>query len=90
MLRHVINLSAGTKEMIQDAASKAIDSKAVAAAVAGSTAALGLSDIQSYAQLAATAAAFVLSVMLTVKHGLDIYREWKKSKAEDEKNQDNS
>lgn len=86
MLRHVIKTSAETKELIQEAASKAIDSKAVAAAVAGSTAALGLSDIQSYAQLAATIAAFLLSVTLIIKHGFDVYRAYKKAKVEDDAN----
>lgn len=84
MLRHAIKTSAETKELIQEAASKAIDSKAVAAAVAGSTAALGLSDIQSYAQLAATIAAFLLSVTLIIKHGFDVYRAYKKAKVEDD------
>ena len=84
MLRHAIKTSAETKELIQEAASKAIDSKAVAAAVAGSTAALGLSDIQSYAQLAATIAAFLLSVTLIIKHGFDVYRAYKKAQVEDD------
>lgn len=84
MLKHAIKLSDSTKEVIQEAASKAIDSKAVATVVAGSTAALGLSDIQSYAQLAATIAAFLLSVTLIVKHGFDVYREYKKAKDQDE------
>jgi len=85
MLKHVLKASGDTKEIIQEAASKAIDSKAVAAAVAGSTAALGLSDIQSYAQLAATVAAFLLSVTLIIKHSFDVYREYKKAQAEDDK-----
>jgi len=85
MLKHAIKTSVEAKELIQEAASKAVDSKAVAAAVAGSTAALGLSDIQSYAQLAATIAAFLLSVTLIIKHGLDVYREYKKAQVEDEK-----
>ena len=84
MLKHVIKTSVETRDIVQDAASKVIDSKAVATAVAGTTAALGLSDIQSYAQLAATIAAFLLSVTLIVKHGFDVYRQWKKAKAEDE------
>lgn len=86
MLRHVIKTSAETKELIQDAASKAIDSKAVAAAVAGGTAALSVSDIQSYAQLFATFAAGILSVTLFVKHAYDIYRAYKKAKLEDDAN----
>lgn len=85
MLRHAIKASTETKELIQEAASKAIDSKAVAAAVAGGTAALSVSDIQSYAQLFATFAAGVLSVTLFVKHAYDIYREYKKAQVEDEK-----
>lgn len=84
MLKHVLKTSAETKDIVQEVASKAVDSKAVAAAVAGSTAALGLSDIQSYAQLAATVAAFLLSVTLIIKHGLDVYREYKKVKAEND------
>lgn len=84
MLRHVIKTSAETKELIQDAASKAIDSKAVAAAVAGGTAALSVADIQNYAQLFATFAAGILSVTLFVKHAYDIYRAYKKAKLEDD------
>ena len=81
MLKHV---SENAKELIHEAASKAIDSKVVGTAVAGTTAALGLSDIQSYAQLAATVAAFLLSVTLIIKHGLDVYREYKKAQVNDE------
>lgn len=84
MLRHVIKVSGETKEIVQEAANKAVESKAVAAAVAGSTAALGLSDIQSYAQLAATFAAFLLSVTLIIKHGYDVYRAYKKERLQDE------
>jgi hypothetical protein len=81
----MLNVSnASAKELVQEVASRAVESKVVAAAVAGSTAALGLSDIQSYAQLAATIAAFLLSVTLIVKHGFDVYRQWKKAKEEDE------
>jgi hypothetical protein len=78
----MLNVSA--KNLLQEAASRAVESKVVAAAVAGSTAALGLSDIQSYAQLAATVAAFILSVTLIIKHGFDVYRAYKKVKDEDE------
>jgi len=76
--------NASAKELAQEIAIRAVESKVVAAAVAGSTAALGMSDIQSYAQLAATIAAFLLSVTLIVKHGFDVYRQWKKAKEEDE------
>lgn len=84
MLKHVLKASGETKDIAREALEKAVDSKAVAASVAASTAALGLSDIQSYAQLAATVAAFLLSVTLIIKHGYDVYREYKKAKAEDE------
>lgn len=76
--------NASAKELASEIASRAAESKVVAAAVAGSTAALGMSDIQSYAQLAATIAAFLLSVTLIIKHGFDVYRQWKKAKEEDE------
>ena len=84
MLRHVLKTSESTRDIVQEAASKAIDSKALAAAVAGGTAALSITEIQSYAQLFATFAAGVLSVTLFIKHAYDIYRAYKKAKAEDE------
>lgn len=76
--------NASAKELASEIASRAAESKVVAAAVAGSTAALGMSDIQSYAQLAATIAAFLLSMTLIVKHGFDVYRAYRKAKEEDE------
>lgn len=84
MLRHVTKLTedASASQVIQEAASKAIDSKAVATAVAAGTAALGLSDIQSIAQLFATLAAGILSVVLFVKHGYDFYQAVKKANNE--------
>lgn len=85
MLKHVTRLSedASVREVIQETAMRAVDSKAVAASVAATTAALGLSDMQSMAQLFATIAAGVLSVVLVIKHGYDVYRAWKRGKNED-------
>jgi len=85
MLKHVTKLSedASVREVIQETAMRAVDSKAVAASVAATTAALGLSDMQSMAQLFATIAAGILSVVLVIKHGYDVYRAWKRSKSED-------
>jgi pyruvate/2-oxoglutarate/acetoin dehydrogenase E1 component len=85
MLKHVTKLSedASVREVIQETAMRAVDSKAVAASVAATTAALGLSDMQSMAQLFATIAAGILSVVLVIKHGYDVYRAWKSSKTED-------
>lgn len=85
MLRHVTRLSedANAREILQEVATRAVDSKAVAASVAATTAALGLSDMQSMAQLFATIAAGVLSVVLVIKHGYDVYRAWKRSNIED-------
>jgi len=85
MLRHITRLSedASTKEIIQEVTIRAVDSKAVAASVAATTAALGLSDMQSMAQLFATIAAGVLSVVLVIKHGYDVYRAWKRGKDEE-------
>jgi hypothetical protein len=76
--------NASAKEIAGELASRAVESKAVAASIAAGTAALGMSDMQSYAQLFATIAAFLLSVTLIVKHGFDVYRQWKKAKEEDE------
>jgi len=73
---------ASAKEIIQEVASRAIESKSVAVSIAAGTAALGLSDMQSYAQLFATLAAGILSVVLAIKHGRDAYRGWKSDKEE--------
>lgn len=85
MLKHVMKLSedASTKEIMQEVAIRAVDSKSVAASVAATTAALGLSDMQSMAQLFATIAAGILSVVLVIKHGYDVYRAWKAGKNEE-------
>lgn len=85
MLKHVTKLSedASVREVIQETAMRAAESKAVAASVAATTAALGLSDMQSMAQLFATIAAGVLSVVLVIKHGYDVYLAWKRSNIED-------
>lgn len=85
MLRHITRLSedASTKEIMQEVAIRAVDSKSVAASVAATTAALGLSDMQSMAQLFATIAAGILSVVLVIKHGYDVYRAWKAGKNEE-------
>ena len=85
MLKHVMKLSedASTKEIMQEVAIRAVDSKSVAASVAATTAALGLSDMQSMAQLFATIAAGILSVVLVNKHGYDVYRAWKAGKNEE-------
>lgn len=85
MLKHVMKLSenASAKEIMQEVAIRAVDSKSVAASVAATTAALGLSDMQSMAQLFATIAAGILSVVLVIKHGYDVYRAWKAGKNEE-------
>lgn len=75
--------NASAKEMAQELASRAVESKAVAASIAAGTAALGLSDMQSYAQLFATIAAGILSVVLVVKHGYDVYKTWRKGDQDD-------
>jgi len=87
MLKHVTRLSedASVREAIHEVANRAIESKAVAASVAAGTAALGLAEMQSYAQLFATIAAGVLSVVLIVKHVYDVYKKWKAGKEEDSK-----
>lgn len=80
----MLNVSnASAKEMAQELASRAVESKAVAASIAAGTAALGLSDMQSYAQLFATIAAGILSVVLVVKHGYDVYKTWRKGDQDD-------
>ena len=73
------------REVIHEAASKAVESKAVAASVAAGTAALGFKEMQSYAQLFATIAAGILSLVLIFKHGYDVYKVWKAGKDEDSK-----
>ena len=79
----MLNVSnASAKEIAQEIASRAIESKSVAVSIAAGTAALGLSDMQSYAQLFATIAAGVLSVVLAIKHGRDAYRGWKNDREE--------
>lgn len=85
MLRHVTKLgeNINAKELVQEVASRAIESKAVAASVAAGTAALGLAEMQSYAQLFATIAAGVLSVVLIIKHVYDVYKKWKSGKDEE-------
>ena len=83
MLKNVLKASGDAKDIAQETLSKAIDSKAGAASVAASTAALGLSEIQSYAQPAATVAACILSVTLTIKHGMDAYRSYKRAQDDD-------
>jgi len=87
MLKSVAKLGEDStvREIVHEVASRAVDSKAVAASVAAGTAALGLSDMQSYAQLFATIAAGILSVVLVVKHGYDVYRAWKAGKDEEAK-----
>ena len=75
--------NASVKEIASDLASRAVESKAVAASIAAGTAALGLSDMQSYAQLFATIAAGILSVVLVVKHGYDVYKTWRKGDQDD-------
>lgn len=86
MLKHVTKLSedASIIETISEVASRAIESKAVAASVAAGTAALGLADMQSYAQLFATIAAGMLSTFLLFKHIYDVYKKWKSSKNEED------
>jgi hypothetical protein len=76
--------NASAKEIVGELASRAVESKAVAASIAAGTAALGLSDMQSYAQLFATIAAGILSVVLVVKHGADVYRAWRKGDEDDQ------
>jgi hypothetical protein len=85
MLRHVTKIgeNINAKELVQEVASRAIESKAVAASVAAGTAALGLAEMQSYAQLFATVAAGVLSVVLIIKHVYDVYKKWKSGKDEE-------
>lgn len=85
MLRHVTKIgeNINAKELVQEVASRAIESKAVAASVAAGTAALGLAEMQSYAQLFATIAAGVLSVVLIIKHVYDVYKKWKSGKDEE-------
>lgn len=85
MLKNVAKITEDStvREVIHEVASKAIESKTVAASVAAGTAALGLTEMQSYAQLFATIAAGILSVVLVVKHGYDVYKAWKAGKNED-------
>jgi len=73
---------ASAKEIANEIASRAIESKSVAVSIAAGTAALGLSEMQSYAQLFATIAAGMLSVILAIKHGRDAYRGWKLDREE--------
>lgn len=75
--------NASAREIVGELASRAAESKTVAASIAAGTAALGLSDMQSYAQLFATIAAGILSVVLVVKHGFDVYRAWRKGDEDD-------
>lgn len=77
--------SASAKEIVQEVASRAIESKSVAVSIAAGTAALGLTEMQSYAQLFATIAAGILSVILAIKHGRDAYRDWNKEREESKK-----
>ena len=75
--------NASVKEIASELATRAVESKSVAASIAAGTAALGLSDMQSYAQLFATIAAGILSVVLVVKHGYDVYKTWRKGDQDD-------
>lgn len=86
MLKSVTKIGeeSGIKDMIHEAASKAVESKAVAAAVAGGTAALSLSNVQSIASLVATVTAVMLTVILMVKHLYETWLMYKKAKKEDE------
>jgi hypothetical protein len=82
----MLNVSnASAKEIAQEVVGRAIESKSVAVSIAAGTAALGLSEMQSYAQLFATIAAGVLSLVLAIKHGLDAYRKVKNEREESEK-----
>ena len=76
--------NASAKEIVGELASRAAESKAVAVSIAAGTAALGLSEMQSYAQLFATIAAGILSVVLFIKHGYDVYRTWRKGDKDEE------
>jgi hypothetical protein len=84
-----ISDDAEIKIAIQEATAKVIESKAVAASVVAGTATLALSDVDSYISLVAKIAAAMLSIILAVKHGYDIWREYKKAKKEDEDTKDN-
>lgn len=85
----MLNVSnASAKEIVQEVASRAIESKSVAVSIAAGTAALGLSDMQSYAQLFATIAAGILSVILAIKHGRDAYINWRSEKEEAKRDSD--
>ena len=67
---------------VSDAASKAIESKAVAATVAGGTIGLGISGWQSTASFAATIIGIVLTLILIVRNVLGAWREWKAGRNE--------
>lgn len=74
MLKHVMP---HVKELAHEAASKALESKAVALSVAATTAALGRSELQSMAQLYATIAGGILTTVLIIKHTYEAYAKYK-------------
>lgn len=72
------------KEISQEMAARAIESKAVAAGVATATAAMGLADMQSLASLIATIVGIIVTVILGIKHAFGIWLDYKKSLKDDD------
>lgn len=88
MLKHIFRISEeiDLKTVAQETAHKLIESKAAAATVVAGTATMALTNIDSMISLVAKGAAATLSIVLAIKHGYDVVREYKKAKREDEKN----
>ena len=58
-----------------------LDNEKLAVVVAGSTTATGvishLADVQTWLSIGATSLGIVLSLILVIKHGIDVYKAWR-------------
>ena len=58
-----------------------LDNEKVAVVVAGGTTATGiishLADVQTWLSIGATSLGILLSLVLVVKHGIDVYKAWR-------------
>lgn len=77
------NLEAA-KDVTQEMAARAIESKAVALSVATATAAIGYAEMQSIASLVATIVGIIVTIILGIKHAYGIWLDYKKSLKDEE------
>ena len=73
-----------SKEVANEMATRALESKSVAAGIATATAAMGLADMQSLASLIATIVGIIVTVILGIKHAFGIWLDYKKSLKDEE------